>query len=349
MPNHVTNIVNFEGEPEMIRKMLLEIRNDEAGVGSVDFGKLIPMPEALNIEAGSRTNDGLKAYNDFIAVYALGRDPNTLDLLNIPAESEEAFLRQRTDIDRTVWELGRAAFQNQQRYGAATWYSWCVRNWGTKWNAYDFSGNERSLVFNTAWSAPHPVLQKLSELYPEIGITHEWADEDIGQNCGRREYLGGKMTDEYYPTDDRASYEFAAGILNVDLSDYGLVLNSTGSNYIYCNSGSYDVIEVCGQRALLAGERLTPDDVPYGMYLYHVQKSETEEGTFRLTLPDNRGADHECSSVLTLRPVDLSPEDHIDFSEESAPSFLGEQMTMEEFMHSEASETEDEALGGIQL
>ena len=96
--------------------MLLEIRNDEAGVGSVDFGKLIPMPEALNIEAGSRTNDGLKAYNDFIAVYALGRDPNTLDLLNIPAESEEAFLRQRTDIDRTVWELGRAAFQNQQRY-----------------------------------------------------------------------------------------------------------------------------------------------------------------------------------------------------------------------------------------
>lgn len=30
---------------------------------------------------------------------------------------------------------------------------------------------------------PHPVLEKLAELFPDNGLEHEWADEDIGQNA----------------------------------------------------------------------------------------------------------------------------------------------------------------------
>lgn len=216
MPNHVTNVVTFGGDPKQIQKMLMEIKDDEAGVGSIDFEKLIPMPKALEIESGSRTWDGLKAYSDFISVYVFDRDPATLDLLNIPKESEEAFLRCRTDIDRETWNLGKAAFQNQQRYGASTWYEWHVQNWGTKWNAYDFGGNGNSLTFLTAWSAPHPILEKLSELYPEIGITHKWADEDIGQNCGCREYCGGEMTGEWYPLDGQESIDFATDLWEIE-------------------------------------------------------------------------------------------------------------------------------------
>lgn len=64
MPNHVANHISLQGDPEKIRSMLEAIQSDELGVGSVDFNKIIPMPKSLNIEAGSRTDRGLKAYCD---------------------------------------------------------------------------------------------------------------------------------------------------------------------------------------------------------------------------------------------------------------------------------------------
>ena len=64
MPNHVANHISLQGDPEKIRSMLEAIQSDELGVGSVDFNKIIPMPKSLNIEAGSRTDRGLKAYRD---------------------------------------------------------------------------------------------------------------------------------------------------------------------------------------------------------------------------------------------------------------------------------------------
>ena len=109
MPNHVANHISLQGDPEKIRSMLEAIQSDELGVGSVDFNKIIPMPKSLNIEAGSRTDRGLKAYRDFIEVYTFGRsaDDTLKALENIPAESEKVFLRQRTDIRREEWSWAK--------------------------------------------------------------------------------------------------------------------------------------------------------------------------------------------------------------------------------------------------
>lgn len=106
MPNHVENIITLKGDEKKIREMLEAIKNNDYGLGTVDFNKIIPMPESLNIEAGSKTDRGLKAYSDFIDVYVFGR--NAEDALNairnIPRESEDAFLRQRTDVKIDEWE-----------------------------------------------------------------------------------------------------------------------------------------------------------------------------------------------------------------------------------------------------
>lgn len=49
MPNHVENHISLQGDPKKIRSMLEAIKSDELGIGSVDFNKIIPMPESLTI------------------------------------------------------------------------------------------------------------------------------------------------------------------------------------------------------------------------------------------------------------------------------------------------------------
>ena len=88
---------------------------------------------------------------------------------------------------------------------------WSIKNWGTKWNSYGYDNLDRSATlenpafsFYTAWSAPHPFIEKLAESYPEVSFEHEWADEDIGMNCGRKTYEHGECTDTYYPEEKEA-------------------------------------------------------------------------------------------------------------------------------------------------
>ena len=110
MPNHVTNVLTLHGDAARVREVLEAVRQD--GLGSVDFNKILPMPESLNIEASSKTDAGLQAYKDFIEVYTLGGTLHQDELAEIPRESEAAFLRQRTDIRPEVWALGKTAWNN---------------------------------------------------------------------------------------------------------------------------------------------------------------------------------------------------------------------------------------------
>jgi len=82
-------------------------------------------------------------------------------------------------------------------FGYDNWYDWCCHNWGTKWNAYDIiNDNPDCICFNTAWSAPIPVILKLSEIFPKITFTLKYADEDLGQNCGTVTFKNGMIIEE---------------------------------------------------------------------------------------------------------------------------------------------------------
>ena len=71
------------------------------------------------------------------------------------------------------------------------WYDWCIENWGTKWDIYDahcdrIDANTLQLYFNTAWSPPIPVFDKLVDMGFEV--TARYLDEGWGY-IG--EYTGG--------------------------------------------------------------------------------------------------------------------------------------------------------------
>lgn len=290
MPNHITTRIKITGDPEAVKRVLNKIKNDEFGMGTIDFEKIIPMPK--NIFKGN-----------------LG-------------------VRER------------------ELYGNNNWYDWSVANWGTKWNAYGFDPNtdyskEKELKFLTAWSAPHPVIAKLSEMFPSVKLEHEWADEDIGMNCGRHVYYDGERIEEYYPESEMDRLEFAASVLDIQLEeDCGLYLNASETEYINIEyDDEYELIELFGQPALFTTNRITDADIPKGMYCYHIRHGD--EGEF-VSIEKRTEVNH-AGSVVTREPIDLGEQGYISFTEETSPDFKGEIMSLYEFWEydPEQSQTED--------
>lgn len=77
------------------------------------------------------------------------------------------------------------AQEMKDKYGYTDWYEFQVSNWGTKWNACDVtleieSPTELSLSFNTAWSPPIPVIEKISEMFSFADITLNYYEEGMG-------------------------------------------------------------------------------------------------------------------------------------------------------------------------
>lgn len=224
MPNHVLNIVTLYGDEKQIAA-LKQIYCMEKGADLLDFNKIIPMPEALNIEAGSKTDQGIwlylmaaDPYDEWPQAKVWGYEklqPETYMKLKtmFPDGMENHYWRESAKEIRSnctenqkgrvkmLLELGKQAAENMLQYGAKDWYDWCIKHWGSKWNAYGSSNMKNSepnqLVFLSAWDSPEPVIQKLSQLYPDFLLKHQWADENLGYNLGERYYRAGKLEMEH--------------------------------------------------------------------------------------------------------------------------------------------------------
>ena len=96
MPNHVTNIIELECSRERSKEIMEFLRADGQDYGSVDFNKLIPMPESLNITSGSETDRGIEIYltavNPNTKDFGLEKmSPIEFDLLEIMLNCEKMF------------------------------------------------------------------------------------------------------------------------------------------------------------------------------------------------------------------------------------------------------------------
>jgi len=196
MPNWVRNKVSFEGTSDKIKSMLDSIKsvNKNGDVNFIDFDKIIPMPESLKIESGTSTDTGMALVKYLNGDYSelkkmLSYQWVTNDGIKTVEELFEDF-KKRENFEKTI-EQGKKAIFNLENYGHNDWYSWSVDKWSTKWNASETSYDGGVLEFETAWSTPESVMVKLSDTHPDITFIVEYADEDIGSNCGKYTLKGG--------------------------------------------------------------------------------------------------------------------------------------------------------------
>lgn len=238
MPNWVKNIIHIEGPAEDITNAL-ELMRDKKVEGDIDFNNIIPMPERLRITSGgydrkyvalylktlSETEKRylqnilmirpLSYYGTYLKKYA---ESFTMDISDEILERLKGALEHyANDTSITcVEDMGKAYIDNILEYGHDTWYEWRIDHWGTKRNACECKIGDDYLEFETAWSAPVPVITALSHKFPELTFYHEWADEDLGSNCGKREFRNGVVVDgELFETGQDA-HNFACMIWGYD-------------------------------------------------------------------------------------------------------------------------------------
>jgi len=220
--------------------MLREMQAEGKPLGSIDFNKLIPMPEELNIESGSRTDRGLELYKEFLKESAAVSEANLLAPEKERVAAKQAFVSKwaaKKKQDPECWKLGEKAFQNIQKYGCPTWYEWCNQHWGTKWNAYGcrpLDDKADTVEFLTAWDAVPELVKLLSKRYPQQEVAYCWADENLGFNVGEAVFKNGEEIDGNIPYGgSREAYELAAEITGMDLAERGLYLTPDQSTYEY--------------------------------------------------------------------------------------------------------------------
>lgn len=236
---------------------------------------------------------------------------------------------------------GLLGTKERELYGNNNWYDWSIANWGTKWNAYCFSHNDNEIAFQTAWCAPHPVLKELSHMFPGVYITHLWADEDIGNNCGTREYLNGEIVGSITPETGKDALDLAFDVWGYTAENYDMCLNATKTNYIRTTDDKYELIELLGTPALFSYERLTSEDIPLGMHVYHVRKDE--DNLFSVLEPEVNS--NHYGSIITNELIDLGESDCITFNDDNTPNFIRENLTLGQFMRGEFEQKEGMTLG----
>lgn len=163
MPNHVTTIIKSSNQ-DLIKSLR-------------DFNKIIPMPKVFD-EFGNGICVFFKIddFIDFVKSQNLTNiDKDVLKKL----AAEFAPYNDVRDRDKDEFILQAYCYFET---GYKDPIDWARGHWGTKWNSYDFELTDKGCQFDTAWTHPFPVIEKLSEMYPDDEIEAKYADEDIGYN-----------------------------------------------------------------------------------------------------------------------------------------------------------------------
>ena len=207
MPNHVINKITIDTNESKytLEEILATIAYDEESfkkacpedefnpyINSINFEKIIPMPKSLEIKENT---DSELAFKYILNLKGITTE-EVKDLIKIWNEYSFFEIKDATLTETDLKKIknnqaeyaitGLLIKNNIKKYGYPNWYGWRRDNWGTKWNAYNFEKGEltNQIIFYTANTTPMKVYRKLTQLFPDVTFTFEWANEDRGYNAG---------------------------------------------------------------------------------------------------------------------------------------------------------------------
>jgi len=183
VPNHCANDLYITGLKKDVQECLDGILDKEKQ--TLSFQKIVPMPKEIQgIQVGGKKIDGVnyKHWREEPSTEAFTDD---IICIGISDEEIESF---------------------EERYGATSWYDFNIRNWGTKWGAYDQVMTDEitpagarlvTINFETAWSPPEPIILKIIRMFPKVLIRLEYFEGGMGYQ-GHIEGENGEVTSQDY-------------------------------------------------------------------------------------------------------------------------------------------------------
>lgn len=176
MPNWCANQITICGDPAKIRSVL-DAATFEGKTGVFSLKAIHPVPESLaNVSSGSDET----LYDVFYGKWEPVAKYHWVVERHGKVESRERlieiFEEGKGDDIRAIADKYK---HNVDTYGFKTWYDWCCRNWGTKWDIdgdYQYEDGEEILTFHcdSAWSPPVAAFEHISQLFPSLTFTLEY-------------------------------------------------------------------------------------------------------------------------------------------------------------------------------
>lgn len=169
MPNFCSNRLSMPPSPG-IRNIINALRGPN---GAIDFEIVLPIPKPLrDIHRGGQHIEG--AYHTRWREEIQSDD--RIKRIHVP-EKERADLRKRFDADCPL--------------------DWCIRNWGSKWNAIceGAEWKDNAILFDTAWNPPRGFVEALSRKFQNTRFELRFVEPGCGLN-GRVLFLQGEIQRE---------------------------------------------------------------------------------------------------------------------------------------------------------
>lgn len=186
--NQLTVSVRAENkESKEQLKLFKELAPNKEEPSSLDysdlsFNSIVRMPQTLQISCGSEDNAYTAYYGDWSILLTNGLVASYIQENNLEQTQENVikaleargFTKESADIRKS----------NLEKYGHMNWYSWCIENWGTKWDVeamlVDEGSTYLSYSFSTAWSPPISFVEKASKLFPLLDFMLEFKEPGMG-------------------------------------------------------------------------------------------------------------------------------------------------------------------------
>ena len=152
MPNHITNVFDVLGKEKDVEAFC---------------NKVYRVEKATEKSWNQNIGDDVIIF-DFNKTVPM---PESMDITS-PAQTAE---------EKKIYA------ENKAKYGAGDWHEWSIKNYSTKWGAYDAEAVEKiegglCFRFLTAWSPPSQWVETTASQFPSLIFIDHWKDE--GGGCG---------------------------------------------------------------------------------------------------------------------------------------------------------------------